>query len=1136
MSLEAVSKFKFVSPGVFIDEIDQSQLPKLPARMGPVIIGRAERGPGLRPVLLQSFSDYVEIFGNPIAGGKYNDTWRNGNYSAPTYAAYAAQAYLRHSNPVTFVRLVGTQHDQPDSTGDNAHQQSAKAGWATANAVGTAATDGGAYGLFVIPSGSLGTRSTATIICDDGDDTADDFAEGEHVKITSQDGTVGIYILSNAAEVGAVASGTVLESASDLGSGTPDADLLAAGTCIAVRCNLNTNSQAVVLNEFKDTIQSTNSPLKGKITDDGSVATTSGAKTMTFTEAAYGAAANTITTDISQFTVSGFSGGTQGAQELFTGSLAAVWYLEQGTVELTGTLRGTEDAGTPTEVSGTSVMVKNISTGASGQDNEWKVIVKDGSANKIIESSFNFNPNSDKYIRKVFNTEPQLVNDQVFSNADGRMTYWLGDTYERAVADSLGAETTCWGTIVALSSGSAEYSDMKKPYLASETGWFFSQDLVSDFEDFDPTNGSRTKKLFKFISIDCGSEWNQNNLKISIENVKPGKSKKNWPTFTVAIRKIEDTDKKLKVVEKYSNVNLDPTSPDYISRRIGSRYVTHDANTRSYKTHGDYPNISRWVRVEVRKGITREEYPFGVYGPWKFGGFTAVSGVAVTHVNAADPTFIEAGPAKTAQAFGWTKENGVGRAKNDMIFCGQHSMTASFEFPSLPLRKSGSDGGVVDQTKAYWGVDLSLSGTYTAFDRSNLDVIRNKPLQDSTSDFDRAAEAFAEYSWIFTLDDIAYDDVAEGWFYKSGSRAAGTSYTSKAGSGSAKLLTGSTAGINKFTTVLYGGFDGLDITEREPFRNTYLSEGTEQTNYAYHTLIRAIDHVRDAEKVECNLMAMPGITDPNITKELVETCEERADALAIIDIQKDYAPDTEHTSTTTEATAMGDLDQAVAKMKDRDLDSSYACCYYPWVQIRDSIDGSSLWVPPSVVALGSMAYTESRKDVWFAPAGFARGGLTETDAGGVKVTGVRQDLTSKERDKLYDVGINPIASFPAEGIVIFGQKTLQNVKSALDRINVRRLLIFLKKEISRIASRTLFEQNVQETWNAFSGEVDTLLSAVQTRLGLTDYRLILDETTTTPELVDRNILYAKIYLKPARAIEFIALDFIITSSGASFED
>ena len=283
-------------------------------------------------------------------------------------------------------------------------------------------------------------------------------------------------------------------------------------------------------------------------------------------------------------------------------------------------------------------------------------------------------------------------------------------------------------------------------------------------------------------------------------------------------------------------------------------------------------------------------------------------------------------------------------------------------------------------------------------------------------------------------------------------------------------------------------------------------------------------------------MAMPGITDPNITKELVETCEERADALAIIDIQKDYAPDTEHTSTTTEATAMGDLDQAVAKMKDRDLDSSYACCYYPWVQIRDSIDGSSLWVPPSVVALGSMAYTESRKDVWFAPAGFARGGLTETDAGGVKVTGVRQDLTSKERDKLYDVGINPIASFPAEGIVIFGQKTLQNVKSALDRINVRRLLIFLKKEISRIASRTLFEQNVQETWNAFSGEVDTLLSAVQTRLGLTDYRLILDETTTTPELVDRNILYAKIYLKPARAIEFIALDFIITSSGASFED
>ena len=173
--------------------------------------------------------------------------------------------------------------------------------------------------------------------------------------------------------------------------------------------------------------------------------------------------------------------------------------------------------------------------------------------------------------------------------------------------------------------------------------------------------------------------------------------------------------------------------------------------------------------------------------------------------------------------------------------------------------------------------------------------------------------------------------------------------------------------------------------------------------------------------------------------------------------------------------------------------------------------------------------------MWFAPAGFTRGGLSEGSAG-LPVIGVRERLTSDDRDNLYDVNINPIASFPAEGIVIFGQKTLQVTPSALDRINVRRLLIFVKKEISRIAATTLFEQNVSATWDRFKGSVIPFLEEVQAGLGLTDFRVILDETTTTPDLIDRNILYAKIFLKPARAIEFIALDFIITKSGASFDD
>ena len=135
---------------------------------------------------------------------------------------------------------------------------------------------------------------------------------------------------------------------------------------------------------------------------------------------------------------------------------------------------------------------------------------------------------------------------------------------------------------------------------------------------------------------------------------------------------------------------------------------------------------------------------------------------------------------------------------------------------------------------------------------------------------------------------------------------------------------------------------------------------------------------------------------------------------------------------------------------------------------------------------------------------------------------------------MYEQNINPIATFPAEGVVIFGQKTLQADMSALDRINVRRLLLFLKHEVSQISKTLLFDQNLDSTWARFKSQVDPVLSATQARFGLSSYKLILDETTTTADLVDRNIMYAKIFVKPARAIEFIVVDFVITRTGADF--
>ena len=287
------------------------------------------------------------------------------------------------------------------------------------------------------------------------------------------------------------------------------------------------------------------------------------------------------------------------------------------------------------------------------------------------------------------------------------------------------------------------------------------------------------------------------------------------------------------------------------------------------------------------------------------------------------------------------------------------------------------------------------------------------------------------------------------------------------------------------------------------------------------------------------MATVPGLKNAGLTKRLVERCEDRGDALAIIDIEKAFVPPPERTATQAAAPnandTIGDVEDAVETFIDRQLDSSFGCAYYPWVQALDDESSKIVYLPPSVVALGVMSKTDFDRGPWFAPAGFTRGGLS-SDATGIPVLSATEKLTSKDRDKLYEVGINPIATFPNEGVVVFGQKTLQADRSALDRINVRRMLIYVKQGLSQIASNFLFEPNVQDTWNRFLSEANPFLLDVQQQFGIDEYRLILDENTTTPDLIDQNILYAKLFIKPTRAIEFIAVDFFITNSGASFED
>jgi phage tail sheath protein FI len=296
-----------------------------------------------------------------------------------------------------------------------------------------------------------------------------------------------------------------------------------------------------------------------------------------------------------------------------------------------------------------------------------------------------------------------------------------------------------------------------------------------------------------------------------------------------------------------------------------------------------------------------------------------------------------------------------------------------------------------------------------------------------------------------------------------------------------------------------------------------------------------MDTVADPETVNMNLLTMPGLTNAGLTEQMISVCEDRGDAMSLIDLPNVYIPQAEAYKSSIDKRIGTTPDGAAKSLRDRRIDSSYGATFYPWVQTRDSATGQALWVPPSVAMMGVLATSERKSELWFAPAGFNRGGLSE-GAAGIPVTGITQRLTSKERDILYEASINPIASFPSTGIVVFGQKTLQERQSALDRINVRRLVIYLKKQISIISSQILFEQNVQATWNRFISLVEPFLANVKVRYGITDYRLILDDATTTPDLIDQNIMYAKIMVKPARAIEYIAIDFVVASTGASFDD
>ena len=566
--------------------------------------------------------------------------------------------------------------------------------------------------------------------------------------------------------------------------------------------------------------------------------------------------------------------------------------------------------------------------------------------------------------------------------------------------------------------------DFTSDITFASTPWVKSQLISGERHD-----------LFRFHTLGDGNAYNTQ-YKIGVSNVKAAgeSAATDYATFTITVRGFADTDKKKTVLETYNNVNLDPASPNYISKVIGDQNITIDDNGKM-NMNGDYVNRSKFIRVEVK-----EEGSFPIIaGPFGHAGYDA-------------PIY-----------------------------------TITGSVPSV-IYSTGSAVNTSSSTTKYSGIDLET----TAVKINNTQYLKPIPTDASTDSifaFDTTINAYA--NGVIKSLNLGYE------------------------------LTGSNASDiakRQFVLGFQGGFDGVTPTrtiDKGDNMVTGNSQGFDLTtsiasgSVAY---VKAINAVSNPDDFDINIIAAPGVVrrlHSYVFDYITEMCENREDVFFIGDVtcQSDLISDA--------------VDQAGA------VDSNYVGTYYPWVKTIDRNTNKLTAVPPSVLMPGIFAANDAVAAEWFAPAGLNRGGI-------VGAVSVLNRLTHSERDELYEGKVNPIASFPGEGIVAFGQKTLQEKSSALDRINVRRLLIKVKKYIASTSRYLVFEQNTATTRSRFLNTVNPYLEGIQQRQGLYAFRVVMDESNNTPDVIDRNILAGQIFLQPTKTAEFIVLDFNILPTGASF--
>lgn len=778
---------------------------------------------------------------------------------------------------------------------------------------------------------------------------------------------------------------------------------------------------------------------------------------------------------------------------------------------------------------------------------------------KVFTASFN--PTDSDYFAKVLNTNPDrfdeeghflyadfAVDDELASVEAGHVAVLSGS---RNTTSTGGETTTAFRNL---------YGAFDTRFKTPATTWFISQPF-----------GASEHDLFKFEALDDG-EYANDLYKISIVNLKASLDDSNqYGTFTIQVRSWDDSDSNPIILEQFSNCTLDPTAENYVAKLVGDRKVTYnfDATVDSDKriiAFGKYPNLSRYVRIvmndQVDRGLTpAKALPFGFRG----------LPVLKTNDNLTD----------TAPTVATTRLGGV-LPTNSQLLSGSILPPVPFRFKITrgEVNTAGQwpgQPGSAEQTsnQYYWGVKFErnttplnsntvseqnpLLRTFTKLQGlANLDVLVSGSGADSFNGnkFSLAKVALSNNT-LTDLTSSAANHMREAAYVRNGV-VDPTSYTLNDGVLTTRvtlatlLARGTASDFNrystytKFTNIMFGGYDGVNFLDKNARlmndkSTSFDASGGAEANYTAPGLstnpngagqdnsnvksyITAINVMTDPQVVNTNLLAIPGIRETFITDYALQATRDYGLAYYVMDIPG-YNDDAVRLY--DDSSERPDVATTVAAHEGRVIDNSYGGTYWPNVIIEDEKTRRRVKVPASVAAMGAIAFNDRVAYPWFAPAGFNRAALDF-------VKNVEVRLNVPDRDSLYDARINPIATFPRQGFVIYGQKTLQIKKSALDRVNVRRLLLEVKRIVIDEAKQLVFEQNTVDVRTKFVSNVTFKLGLIQARAGIESFQVIANETNNTSEDEALNKMNGKVIVVPTRVVEFIHTDFVVTNSGVDF--